>query len=197
MCVWRLRLPARKEILVAIIHFFDRRNHSEYDQHSLSGELARFLRDAEMVAGHGRTVLVGDFNMNPFDKGMIDAKGFGAMMTRALTRNLKGDGQDPVLRFYNPMWGRFGDSTVGPPGTFYHRQNAPTNISWHMLDQVLIRPDLIRAFREDSLSILTRVPTGDGEIDLIRENRKHWSLAVSDHLPILFQMNLSEDLPHE
>jgi hypothetical protein len=195
MCVWRLRLPAQKEILIAIVHFPDRRNHPPSDQLSLSYELAAILRHAEDLAGHSRTILVGDFNMNPFDHGMVDINGFGAMMTKELARKHSLGVEESRGRFYNPMWSRLGDLSAGPPGTFYHPRNDNSNIYWHMLDQILIRPDLIRALREDSIQVLTNVLSGDGEIDLIQEKRKPWRLAVSDHLPILFQMNLSEDLP--
>jgi exonuclease III len=82
MSVRRLRLPGRIEILVAIVHFPDRRNHTPSEQRSLCFEMAQFLRDAEDRAAHRRTILVGDFNMNRFDEGTVDVNGFGAMMTR-------------------------------------------------------------------------------------------------------------------
>jgi hypothetical protein len=193
----RLHLPAKKEILLAIIHFHDRRNYSRSDQQSISHVLADFLHGAEARAGHRRTILVGDFNMNPFEEGMVDAKGFGAMMTKDLTRQLSLGGQEAKPRFYNLMWARFGDLTEGPPGTYYHPQATPTNIYWHMLDQVLIRPELIMAFIDESLRVLTKVPSHDGDLDLVEKKRKHWKLTVSDHLPIVFSMDLPEEISHE
>jgi hypothetical protein len=52
-----------------------------------------------------RTVVVGDFNMNPFDEGLVAAPGFHAMMTRDLARP-EGRFVDrlPHPFFYNPMW---------------------------------------------------------------------------------------------
>ena len=67
MSLRRLRLPGRLEILIGVVHFPDRRNHPPSEQRSVSFEMAEFLRDAETRAGHRRTILVGDFNMNPFD----------------------------------------------------------------------------------------------------------------------------------
>jgi Endonuclease/Exonuclease/phosphatase family len=197
MCVWQLRLPAMQEVSLAMIHFPDRRNHPPDEQRSIAFGLADFLRRVEARAGHRRTVLVGDFNMNHFETGIVDIKCFGAMMTRSLARKHARDDPEQVPRFYNPMWSRFGDLSAGPPGTYYHRQSGYTNTYWHTLDQVLIRPDLIRAFKEDSLQVLTKVPSEGGEIDLIREKRKHWEVVVSDHLPLLFEMNLFQDLTHE
>ncbi len=196
MSIRKLHLPAKQKILLAIIHFQDRRNYSRSDQQSLSHEIADFLHEAEARAGHRRTILVGDFNMNPFEEGMVDAKGFGAMMTKDLARFTSGE-QKARPRFYNPMWARFGDLTEGPPGTYYRSQAAPTNIYWHMLDQVLVRPELIEAFIDESLRVLTKATSRDGELDLVETKRKHWKVAVSDHLPIVFSMDLPEGFSHE
>jgi hypothetical protein len=95
------------------------------------------------------------------------------------------------------MWSRFGDMTEGPPGTFYHPQSSRTNIYWHLLDQVLIRTELIDAFIGHSLRVLDRALSVSGEVDLLRERRKHWKLTVSDHLPILFTLDLRQDMTHE
>jgi hypothetical protein len=46
-------------------------------------------------------------------------------------------------RFYNPMWGLFGDRTPGPAGTFYWRNGPVHSPHWSILDQVLVRPALI------------------------------------------------------
>jgi hypothetical protein len=196
MSVRRLQLPGKIEILVGIIHFPDRRNHSPSEQRSLCFELAQFLRDAEERAGHRRTILVGDFNMNPFDEGMVDVNRFGATMTKDLARKLAKREPNPRPRFYNPMWGCFGDSTEGPPGTFYYPKSSRTNIYWHMPDQILVRTELIDAFVGPSLRVLHKGLSRSGEVDYLRERRKHWKVAVSDHLPILFAMNLPEDKTH-
>ncbi len=197
MSVHRLQLPGRMEILVGVIHFHDRRNKKPEEQHSLAIELAGLLREAEDRAGHRRTVLLGDFNMNPFEGGMIDASGFSAMMTKALARKHAEDSPNRRPRFYNPMWGLLGDMTDGPPGTFYYRQKENTNIYWHMLDQVLVRPELIDTFIGSSLQVLDRGFGPSGEIALLRENTRHPKLTVSDHLPLIFTLDLLRDTSHE
>jgi Endonuclease/Exonuclease/phosphatase family len=197
LTVRRLCLPGRIEILVGIIHFPDKRNHSLSEQRSLCFELAQFLRDAEARAGHRRTILVGDFNMNPFEEGMVDVNGFGATMTKDLARRLEKSEPNSRPRFYNPMWGHFGDLTGGPPGTFYHPQNSRTNIYWHLPDQVLVRTGLIDAFIGPSLRVLYKGLSRSGDVDFLRQGRKHWKVAVSDHLPILFTMDLPKDATYE
>jgi hypothetical protein len=175
----RLRLPGRKDVLLGAIHFYDRRNYNPDAQHSKCSSIRQTLRDGELDAGHRRTILMGDFNMNPFEKGMIDAEvGFGAVLNRDLASRLTVDGN--AQRFYNPMWARLGRSAPEPPGTFYwHSIADPLNIFWHHLDQVLIRPDLL-----------------DAMIELIRSARKHWVIEFSDHLPIQFRLVLPEEENH-
>jgi hypothetical protein len=182
------------EILFAAIHFYDKRNHTPSMQHSLCWLVAEFLRMAEHDAGHERTVVVGDFNMNPFEDGMVDSNGFGAMMTRALTVKRPSAGGVERPLFYNPMWGRFGDTTEGPAGTFFHPGSGPINYYWNTLDQVLIRPTLLDAFRDEDLEVLTEAPADGGEIGLLtasRQPRPHPKI-VSDHLPLLFKLNLTK-----
>src|SRR6185312_15686412 len=128
---------------------------------------------------------------------MVDVNGFGATMTKDLARKLARPEPDSPPRFYNPMWGRMGDMNEGPPGTFYHPHGSRTNIYWHMLDQVLIRTELIDSFIGASLRVLDKGVSRIGEVDLLSEQRRHWKLTVSDHLPIVFTLDLPRELTHE
>src|SRR4029077_188153 len=105
--------------------------------HAVTG-LRYLIEQAEQQVGHGRTVLVGDWNMNPFEEGMISAAGLHGVMTRDLA--IQGSrivDRETYRFFYNPMWGRFGDTTPGPPGTYYHRSSEHIAYFWHLFDQVL------------------------------------------------------------
>jgi hypothetical protein len=57
---------------------------------------------------------------------------------------------------------------------------------WHLFDQVLIRPDLLRFFRNESLCILTE----DGHWSFLSSRGTPGSAEVSDHLPVLFALDL-------
>jgi hypothetical protein len=167
----------------------------------LSREVYRELYRAEEDAGHSRTILVGDFNMNPYEKGMIDqVSGFGAMASRSLAERHSESGRGGSRRFYNPMWSRLGGEIPRAPGTHYWKSVAdPFNIFWHSLDQVLVRPALIHedAFRDEDFQVLTTIPGEGGEpIYLIRSTGKHWELQVSDHLPIVFKLALPSEDAH-
>ena len=78
--------------------------------------------------------------------------------------------------------------TLGMPEA--HRRertttSQPVTYYWNMFDQVLIRPSLIDCFRNDSLKILD----SDGMQSLTRTGRPEQG-AASDHLPILFGLEL-------
>ena len=144
----RLLKMAGAEFLLAAVHLQSKMNLDGQDQLAEATTLAESIRQEEKRRGHERTVVVGDFNMNPFDSGVVAANGFHAMMTRAAvsdgTRTIQGR-QYPF--FYNPMWGFFGDRTPGPAGTIYYRRPGQISYDWDMFDQVLIRPAALPWFQ--------------------------------------------------
>jgi hypothetical protein len=129
--------------------------------------------------------LVGDLNMNPFDPGVASAHGLHAVMVRSkaaeATREILGEA---YRMFYNPMWGCFGDRTAGPPGTFYLSSSKPLNHFWNIYDQVLLRPALA-----DSLAGLDILDSCGGAPLLTRGGLPDRA-AASDHLPVLFRLDL-------
>ena len=80
----RLTLPARSELLLATVHFPSKLYWSNESQVFECTELARRIVLEEDRLGHRRTVLVGDFNMDPFEAGMIGAAGLHAVMSRKI-----------------------------------------------------------------------------------------------------------------
>jgi endonuclease/exonuclease/phosphatase family metal-dependent hydrolase len=161
---------------------------SDDDQFAECIELAKFIRQIEKDLGHSRTILVGDFNMNPFEKGMIVSNGLHAMMSKRIARReartVKGV-RYPF--FYNPMWSLFGDIPTALPGTyFYNRSGRPLNYFWNMFDQVMLRPSLLDAFKDDYLRILESV----GDVSLLSTHGTPDPTKASDHLPLLFALDL-------
>ena len=182
---WRVELPARQHFLLAGVHLISSREYSDSAQAHETRLLAASLQFEERRVGHSRTVIVGDFNQDPFNRAMVEAGGLHAVMTRKLaergSRVVQGR-EYPF--FYNPMWGCFGDRTAGPAGTYYHETSDHLAYFWHVRDQILLRPDLIPAFAHEGLRILDT----DGEVSLTRRDgrpdRHH-----SDHLPITFALD--------
>jgi hypothetical protein len=184
----RLKLPAYPDILLVVAHSPSKRNWTKESQAAECREMAAEIRSVEGQLGHTRTVLVGDLNMNPFEAGVVAANGLNAVMTRAIAQRRTRQVQSRRYPFfYNPMWGLFGDATAGPPGTYYYERSEHDLLFWNLFDQVLIRPDLFPYFRNEEVEILT----GDGERSLLSAKGLPDTIAASDHLPILFKLNLA------
>jgi endonuclease/exonuclease/phosphatase family metal-dependent hydrolase len=185
--ICRLTLPERLEILLAAVHFPSKLYWKEESQAIECTELARAIRLQEEKAGHNRTALVGDLNMNPFETGLVSAAGLNAVMTRDLAERRSRTVQSRAYPFfYNPMWSYFGDRHDGPPGTYYYERSEHVCYFWNVFDQVLLRPDLMNRCALDGVRILTRA----GRLSLLSNDGKPNAEQASDHLPLLFELDL-------
>lgn len=77
-----------------------------------------------------------------------------------------------------------------PPGTYYCKTKRELNTYWNWIDQVLIGADLLDHFPTDRFRILITIPGPDGPRSLIRETPQHWKIEISDHLPLIFDVDL-------
>jgi hypothetical protein len=183
----RLALPAQIEILLALVYFPSKLFWSEDSQAFECTELARQIRIQEDEAGHNRTVLVGDLNMNPFESGLVSAAGLNAVMTRDLAeRRFRTVQSRQYPFFYNPMWNHFGDQHDGPPGTYYYEGSEHVCHFWNVFDQVLLRPDLMNRCSTDGVKVLTQA----GSLSLLSAQGRPNARSASDHLPLMFELDL-------
>jgi exonuclease III len=77
-----VRLPDRDEIILVGVHLGDKQNNNRESQYMEIPEIIKEIRGRETIEQHRRTVVLGDFNMNPYETGMVSARGFHATMTR-------------------------------------------------------------------------------------------------------------------
>jgi endonuclease/exonuclease/phosphatase (EEP) superfamily protein YafD len=187
LTIRRLTLPGLEEILLAVVHFPSKLHWSERSQAIECTRLVEDIRQEEERAGHQRTILVGDLNMNPFESGIVSAAGLHAVMDRRIAR----EGSRVVqgreyLFFYNPMWGLLGDGSRGPAGTFFQRRAEQEVYYWNMFDQVLVRPAMLDRFDFKDLAILDDT----GAETLLKDSGVPDRDVGSDHLPVLFRLNL-------
>lgn len=187
----QLKFPGLASVLLVAVHLNSKSVYTEQSQITECLELANHIRRVEERIGHRRTLVVGDFNRSPFEVGVFGLKHLNAEPTRlmAQSRVRLEDGQK-FPYFYNPMWNLFGDATRGPAGTYFFQNYQSTRIAWNMFDQVLLRPELLPFFSVDSLKILD----GDGVDSFLTRDTKiprgRPKNPWSDHLPILFDLNL-------
>ena len=184
--IWTLEGDVLSRVLLVAAHLPSKSGgFTAHDQQAIVEQVSRGIVSVEDEDGCQNTVLVGDMNMNPYEPGMAIVTGFHGLMTTDLAklgdRRFKGI---DYRRFYNPMWGLYGDRTPGPAGTFYWDAYSPTNHRWHMLDQVLLRPSLTDRLRN------VQILAGDGYRSFLGEDGAPDREQVSDHLPILFQLEI-------
>jgi len=124
----RLALPARAPVLLATVHLPSKLYWMGESQAFECVELARRIEVEEQTAGHRRTILVGDFNMNPFETGVVSAVGLNSVMSRRVASRETRTVQGREYRFfYNPMWSHFGDAGDDTAGSYYYDAGEHVN----------------------------------------------------------------------
>jgi len=84
LCLLDFQAPGHPEIILAAIHLESGLRLERTERKDLAAPLATAVRLIQLERNHTRTIVVGDFNMNPFDDGMISPEGFGAMTSKTL-----------------------------------------------------------------------------------------------------------------
>lgn len=177
----RLTLDSEHAVF-GLVHGLDMRNYDAAKRQEFAHELANQLAFVKSQCGHNRLILMGDFNMNPYDVGMNLASGLNAMMTKACVSA----GQRTYLEkqydfYYNPMWSLFGDGSAGPAGTFYNL-SGPGMYGWNMIDQVIMSHSLVHQLES------VRIVSHAGGRPLIDDRGRPDSKHASDHLPIVLEL---------
>lgn len=169
-------------ILLVLVHGIDIRNNDAETRQSFVQSLTSDIALLKEQQKTSKLVVLGDFNLNPYDRGMTLAVGWNAMMTRAcVAPGVRKHLNQEYEFYYNPMWSLFGDNTAGPSGTVYDTSNQGP-YGWSMLDQVLIHHSIVEMF--DDVEIMTQA----GELSLMNARGRPDSQNSSDHFPILVRL---------
>lgn len=173
-------------LLIVAVHLPSKLRQDSKDFPFIASRLRQWVEAAEQKVGHDRTILVGDFNMNPFEDGMVSSDAIHGVMDRRIAAK----GSRKVLSeerryFYNPMWKLMGDHRNQMLGTYFLSSGNMVHYFWDTFDQVLIRPSLLDFFREDDLSVLHEI----GQRSLLAGTHPGINTSISDHLPLVFQIS--------
>lgn len=159
--------------------------YSDHEEHReiLIEQIMQEIVNVEKDLRTQNTIIVGDFNLNPYDSSCINARYFhGIPVYEEAKRETRVVGGNKYSMFYNPMWRFLGDETH-PYGTYYHNNNSTINTYWNLYDQVIIRPALRERFVDASLKIITETQT-----QYLLDSKGHPDKNISDHLPIIFEI---------
>ena len=172
------------DILLFGVHLPSKLYSKGQDQYSVAVKCNREIEKKEEEFGINNTIVIGDFNMNPFEDGMVSADGFHGVMSQevALKGNRTVYGEKKKL-FYNPIWHYMGNVVANVMGTYYYNNSGVISYYWNTFDQLLIRPGLIKGFDIENLKIIDAI----GEKDLL-VNSKPNKKQYSDHLLLFFKI---------
>ena len=164
------------KLIMAMIHNVDRRNSDENERKEMLRIFNNDIREAETSHKTKNTIVLGDFNANPFEESLIASNAMHAIPYKdeVLTGHRTVNGVS-YEKFYNPMWKLLAKEEA-PYATFRYNNSKLTNYYWYMFDQIIIRPALISALDESTLTILTNCA-------LVKDGKPN-KAEYSDHLPI-------------
>jgi hypothetical protein len=185
VAVRRIAPPVGLDFTIVAVHLPSKLYMKDNEQAINAIRVARIIDEIEDKVGHDRTIVIGDLNMNPFEDGVVAADGFHAVMDRKIaTKKCRTVQGTERKYFYNPMWGNMGDSSPGPPGTYFY-QGGQVSYFWNTFDQALLRPSLLEYFPEDGITIISKV----GNVQLT-DVGIGIDPTLSDHLPLLLKINI-------
>jgi hypothetical protein len=188
--LWNWIPAANKAARFALVHGLDRAHNDDGTRRVFFRRIVDAIRSQE-TNSHRRSMVVGDFNAQPFESAVLSSDGLHAIGIRGVqnaTRRLVRWGNEKEDFFYNPMWRKYGHVTSMDAGmaTHYWQNNQAAELFWHMLDQVVIRPEDRASFPEDRLRIVSSV----GTVTLLAPDGTPDASVGSDHLPIVFHWNV-------
>jgi len=176
------RIESGYNINVALVHLnsdlhSSGREHREADIGALKRDL---LIEEEKYEGKN-TLVVGDFNDNPFSETLTGWNGFNTVYFKSSVekgyRKLHEQQQDI---FYNPMLHvlRDSDDEHIAKGTCFFKNRY----DWDFYDQVLMKFPLVDKFDLEKLRIVSSFNDGN----LVQQHRMN--PKISDHAPIYFEI---------
>lgn len=173
-----------ENIILCCVHLNSQIYSNNTDRREIDIEqIINDILNLEKELNTKNTIIVGDFNINPYDRSCVSARYFhGIPIYEESMRESRTISGKEFYMFYNPMWNFLGDFNE-PYGTYYHSASDTVNTYWNVYDQVIIRPTLRKRFVDNSLKIITETATAS-----LLDRNKHPNHDISDHLPITFEI---------
>jgi len=194
------KIVGLEEFNIAAVHLHSKVGNSERQQLWKNLPIVNKIKDFEKkVSNNNRTILVGDFNHNPYENNLLDPYILNCTDSKkvitTLTSNPISKSRDTDF-WYNPMWNLLGDydftnGNERVTGTYFRYTEDETPI-WNLFDGFILRSSIMDRVDYNQSSILTKTNTtpflkpftiGKGD-SLINEQ-------ISDHLPIKFTLKIN------
>lgn len=189
-----------EEFNIAAVHLHSKVGNSERQQLWKNLPIINKIKEFEnKVSNNSNTILVGDFNHNPYENNLCDPYILNSKDSKKVITTLT---NNPITKskdnnfWYNPMWNFLGDYdfTSGRErvtGTYF-RYSIDESPIWNLLDGFILRPSIMDRVDYNQSSILTSTKstqflkpfTIKKDVSLINDQ-------LSDHLPIKFTLTIN------
>jgi exonuclease III len=187
----------KEEFNIAAVHLYSKVGNSERQQLWKNLPIIQKINEFESTStNNDKTILIGDFNHNPFENDLNDPNMINGVESKKLisTITLNPLSKRNLNFWYNPMWNLMGDfdfrnNRDRVTGTYF-RYTEDENQIWNFFDGVLLRPSMMDRVNYN----FTEVLTSSGTINFLKPFiiRKDESLIkddLSDHLPVKLTLN--------
>jgi len=166
---------------LAGIHLQDRWSTDTATRLVTIRRLIQDISNVESRCGSKRTVVIGDFNANPYDDELLLADAFNAVLFKDVIKQSETCkvADNTFRRFYNPILNYISEFTK-TYGSF-HNTNGANSPIWHCLDQVIVSKALCDQI--SNVQYLKRIGT-QTLMARVKPNS-----AISDHLPLLVDIS--------
>lgn len=188
------------EFNIAAVHFYSKVNNTERQQMWKNHPAILKIYDFEKNhSSNSNTILVGDFNHNPYEGNLCDPYLLNCKDSRDLiitfTKNPLSKKRASSNWWYNPMYNLMGDFdyTTGSTrvtGTYFRYSESETPM-WNLFDGFILRPTIMDRVDYKNSFIVTKTLTDTFMKPLIvRPDESLIHEDLSDHLPVFFSLNL-------
>lgn len=181
-----------KSFILGGLHFPSKMYTSATKQKDIAVQFKRSIDKIEEKMGLS-SIVIGDFNMNPFELGMIHRESFHALPSIELSKEKKYFYDNTYSPFYNPSWIKLGDVEFDgkrfkkrPSGSFFSKASSDIEYYWYLFDQVILRYDLSPYFNFHEFKYLTTID----DISLVNDDLTPNDKEYSDHLPLQIALKL-------
>ena len=166
---------------VAGIHLQDRRSADESIRLETIRRLKADIHKLEVNIRTNNTIIIGDFNSNPYDRELLQMDAFDAVLFKKIINHAETHTVNGIKRrrFYNPVLHFICEDTENY-GSFYYDNGSYSPI-WHCLDQILLSKTL--SSRINDMKYLKSI----GRTSLM--NTVKPKASISDHLPLYVRIN--------
>jgi len=147
------------------------------DRKSVIRSIVQDIIELEKESQSKKTVVIGDFNCNPFSEEIIEKDAFNAVLFKTIIneQEIVEYNEKKHRRFYNPVINYLSEKTQTFGSIYCSSGNY--QLYWNSYDQVLVRKELIEGI--DSVKYIKMI-NGKSLIKRVRPDE-----TISDHLPLL------------